>query len=56
MNYPLKSEYVEAIMAAEDNFEELSYLRPVLSDEGPVMTSGFKMREVRDRQLYAGKN
>ena len=41
MNYPLISEYIEAIKSAEDNFEELSYLRPVLGDDGlPVMTSG----------------
>ena len=40
MNYPLISEYIEAIKSAEDNFEELSYLRPVLGDDGlPVMTS-----------------
>ena len=38
MNYPLISEYIEAIKSAEDNFEELSYLRPVLGDDGlPVM-------------------
>ena len=30
MNYPLIYEYVEAIMASEDNFSQLSYLRPVL--------------------------
>lgn len=41
MNYPLISKYIEAIKSAEDNFEELSYLRPVLGDDGlPVMTSG----------------
>lgn len=61
MNYPLISEYVEAIKAAEDNFEKLRYLRPVLSDDGlPVMTSGnfavvFKMRDERDGRLYAVK-
>ena len=39
MNYPLISEYIEAIKSAEDNFEKLSYLRPVLGDDGlPVMT------------------
>ena len=59
MNYPLISEYVEAIKMAEDNFEELSYLRPVLDDMGqPVMSSGnfavvFKMRDERDGKLYA---
>lgn len=61
MNYPLISEYVEAIKAAEDNFEQLSYLRPVLDDDGlPVMTSGnfavvFKMKDERDEKFYAVK-
>jgi len=61
MNYPLISEYIEAIKSAEDNFEELSYLRPVLGDDGlPVMTSGnfavvFKMMDERDGKLYALK-
>lgn len=59
MNYPLILEYVEAIKMAEDNFEELSYLRPVLDDTGqPVMSSGnfavvFKMKDERDGKLYA---
>lgn len=61
MNYPLISEYIEAIKSAEDNFEELSCLRPVLGDDGlPVMTSGnfavvFKMKDERDGKLYAVK-
>ncbi len=61
MPYPLISEYIEAIMSAEDNFRELSYLRPVLDDDGlPVMTSGnfavvFKMKDERDGKLYALK-
>lgn len=33
MNYPLISEYVEAIKAAEDNFEQLKHLRPVLDED-----------------------
>lgn len=51
MNYPLISEYVEAIMASEDNFNELSHLRPVLDASGqPMMTGGglaevFKMKD-----------
>ena len=41
MNYPLIKEYKEAILFAEDNFEQLKNLRPVLEDNGsPVMTSG----------------
>ena len=61
MNYPLISEYIEAIKAAEDNFEELCYLRPVLDDDGlPVMTSGnfavvFKMKDERDEKYFAVK-
>ena len=61
MNYPLISEYIEAIKSAEDNFEKLSYLRPVLGDDGlPEMTSGnfavvFKMKDVTTGKLYALK-
>lgn len=61
MNYPLISEYIEAIKSAEDNFEELSYLRPILGDDGlPVMTSGnfavvFKMKDERNGEFYAVK-
>ena len=61
MNYPLISEYIEAIKSAEDNFEELSYLRPVMGDDGlPFMANGgfavvFKMEDVRDGKLYALK-
>lgn len=61
MNYPLISEYIEAIKSAEDNFEELSYLRPVLGDDGlPVMSAGgfsvvFKMKDERNGKLYAVK-
>ena len=61
MNYPLISEYIEAIKSAEDNFEKLSYLRPVLDNEGlPIMSVGgfsvvFKMRDERDGKFYAVK-
>lgn len=61
MNYPLISEYIEAIKSAEDNFEKLSYLRPVLGDDGlPVMTSGnfavvFKMKDEQSEKFYAVK-
>ena len=61
MNYPLLSEYIESIKAAEDNFDELSYLRPVLGDDGlPVMTSGnfavvFKMKAEQSGKFYAVK-
>ena len=61
MNYPLISEYIESIKLAEENFDELSYLRPVLdADEQPVMSSGnfavvFKMKDERNGKLYAVK-
>jgi hypothetical protein len=51
MQYPLISEYIDAIRSAEDNFDKLSYLRPVLDDNGnPIMSSGnfavvFKMTD-----------
>ena len=61
MPFPLISEYIEAIKSAEDNFDELSYLRPVLDADGqPVMSSGnfavvFKMKDVVSGNLYALK-
>ena len=61
MNYPLISEYIEAIKSAENDFEELTHLRPVLGEDGqPVMTSGnfavvFKMKDEQTGKLYAVK-
>ncbi len=61
MNYPLISEYIEAIRAAEVNLKQLAHLRPVLDGDGnPVMSSGnfsvvFKMRSERDGKCYALK-
>ena len=61
MNYPLISDYIEAINSAEDNFEKLSCLRPVLGEDGlPVMTSGnfavvFKMKDEQSGKFYGVK-
>ena len=61
MNYPLISEYVDTIRSAEDNFDKLSDLRPVLDGNGnPVMSSGnfavvFKMQNINTGKLYAVK-
>ena len=61
MQYPLISEYKDAILSAEDNFNELSSLRAVLDSRGePVMSSGnfavvFKMSDERDGKEYAVK-
>ena len=61
MPFPLLSEYIEAIKSAEDNFKELTNLRPVLTDDGqPVMTSGnfavvFKMQDGQSGKNYALK-
>ena len=61
MNYPLISEYIEAIRFAEDNFDKLSNLRPVLDSDGnPVMSSGnfavvFKMKDIITNRLFAVK-
>ncbi len=61
MQYPLISEYVDAIRSAEDNFDKLNNLRPVLDDNSnPIMSSGnfavvFKMKDVNTGKLYAVK-
>lgn len=61
MNYPIISEYIEAIKLAEDNFGELSWLRPVFDDNGePVMSSGnfavvFKMKSLGSSKFHAVK-
>ena len=61
MQYPLISEYIEAIRYAEDNFDKLSNLRPVLDDNGnPVMSGGnfavvFKMKDIETGKMYAVK-
>lgn len=61
MQYPLISEYVDAIRSTEDNLDKLRDLRPVLDGSGnPVMSSGnfavvFKMKDVNTGRLYAVK-
>ena len=61
MNFPLISEYIDAIRLAEDNFNKLSNLRPILDGNGnPIMSSGnfavvFKMKDVNDGRYYAVK-
>ena len=61
MNYPLISEYIDAIKNAEDNFNELTNLRPVYDEAGEiVMSSGnfavvFKMKDESSGKLYAVK-
>ena len=61
MNYPLISEYLDAIRSAEDNFDKLCGLRPVLDDNGnPIMSSGnfavvFKMKDINTGKIYAVK-
>lgn len=61
MQYPLISEYIEAIRYAEDNFDKLNNLRPVLDDKGnPVMSSGnfavvFKMKDIETDKVFAVK-
>ena len=61
MQYPLISEYIEAIRSAEENFDQYNALRLVLDDKGnPVMSSGnfgvvFKMRDEQTKRLYAVK-
>ena len=61
MQYPLISEYIEAVRYAEDNFNKLHDLRPVLDENGdPIMSSGnfavvFKMKDEKTGGVYAVK-
>ena len=61
MNYPLNTEYIDAIRSAEDNFDKLNNLRAVLDGNGqPIMMSGnssvaFKMVNVLNGKHYAVK-
>ena len=61
MQYPLISEYIDAILSAEDNMATLNNLSPVLDDRGrPMMSSGnfavvFKMKSVDTGRCYAIK-
>lgn len=61
MQYPLISEYVQAIADAENALDQLSTLRPVLDDHGePYRTSGafavvFKMQDENSGKHYALK-
>lgn len=61
MNYPLISEYIESIRSAEENFDKLNNLRPMLDSSGnPIMSSGnfavvFKMKDTDTGKLYAVK-
>ena len=61
MNYPLISEYISAILSAEDNLYKFNSLRPVFNDKGEViMSSGnfavvFKMRDKDTGAFYAVK-
>lgn len=61
MNYPFVSEYIDAIRFAEDNFDKLTNLRPVLDGNGnPIMSGGnfavvFKMKDISRGKLYAVK-
>lgn len=61
MDFPLVSEYIEAIKSANKNFKELSFLCPVL-DSGnlPIMVNGsssvvFKMLNEQNGMFYAIK-
>lgn len=61
MQYPLISEYVEAIKSTEENLQVLSHLRPVMDDHGePYRSSGafavvFKMADEATGKVYALK-
>lgn len=61
MNYPLVPEYISSIMLAQDNFNELTFLQPIIKSDGvPVFIKGdnsvvFKMQDSNTRKIYAIK-
>lgn len=61
MQYPLISEYVQAIRDAKDNLDKLSFLEPVMDGHNePLHSSGafavvFKMKDSTTGKLYALK-
>ena len=61
MQYPLISQYVEAIREAGDNLSQLAHLEPVLDDyDEPFRSSGafavvFKMKDSQTGKCYALK-
>lgn len=61
MQYPLISEYVQAIRDSKDNLDKLSYLEPVMDNNGePLHSSGafavvFKMKDINSGNYYALK-
>ena len=56
MNYPLISEYIEAIKAAKDNFEKLTNLRAVLGDDDPkVETFSIYIGEGKNKGVVVKK-
>lgn len=61
MQYPLISEYVQAIKDAKENLDELAFLEPVMDiNNEPLHSSGafavvFKMKDSSSGKLYALK-
>lgn len=61
MQYPLISEYVQAVRDAKDNLDKLSFLEPVMDGHNePLHSSGafavvFKMKDSTTGKLYALK-
>ena len=61
MNYPLITEYIDAIKFSEDNFASLTSLLPFCNASGqPMMLSGnfaviFKMNDKQTGKNYAVK-
>lgn len=61
MQYPLISEYVQAIRESQDNLDVLSYLEPMYDNNGePLHSSGafavvFKMKDINTGKYYALK-
>lgn len=55
MNYPLISEYVEAIKAAEDNFKKLTNLRPILGEKGQSVKGLVVPKDINKSKEWRAK-
>ena len=55
MNYPLITEYIDAIRSAEDNFDKLTNLRPVLDNNGIGLAYEYRNSDIEINFFYEEK-
>ena len=52
MNYPLITEYIDAIRSAEDNFDMLTNQRPVLDNNGIGLAYEYRNSDIGRNFFY----